>query len=223
MGMRTSDEIKIALHEFISSLYIMEAEPEYHQYKIVVLGDGTVGKTSLILRFVEDSFGKSYKQTIGVDFFSKRFQLTPAVQVATQVWDIGGQSIFAKMIYTYIKDSNAVVLAYDITNYNSFANLIDWLGLVQKSFEGKDLPLIALVANKIDLFHMQAVDLKTHKEFADKYKLLSFFTSAKTGDQVNIIFYKLAAMLSGVEFKKEVVQVLSACTASWHRRWCRQR
>lgn len=184
-----------------------EVEPKYYQYKIVVLGDGTVGKTSIILRFIEDSFGKSYKQTIGVDFFAKRFQLTPEVQVAAQVWDIGGQSIFAKMIYTYIKDSNAIVLAYDITNYNSFANLVDWLRLIEKSFEGKELPLIALVANKIDLFHLQAVDLKTHKEFAEKHKLLSFFTSAKTGDQVNVIFYKLAAVLSGIEFKKEVVQV----------------
>ena len=182
-------------------------EPEYYQYKIVVLGDGTVGKSSLILRFIEDSFGRTYKQTIGVDFFSKRFQLTPTVQIAMQVWDIGGQSIFAKMIHTYIKDSQGIILTYDITNYASFSDLVDWLKIVEKTFEGKQLPIIALVANKIDLFHMQTVDLKVHKEFAEKHKLLSFFTSAKTGDQVNMIFYKIAAALSGVEFKKEVVQL----------------
>ena len=185
-----------------------DGEPEYYQYKIVVLGDGTVGKSSLILRFVEDFFGKSYKQTIGVDFFSKRFQLTPSVQVALQVWDIGGQSIFGKMINTYVKDSHAVILVYDITNYASFSNLQDWLKLVQKTFEGKPMPVMALVGNKTDLFHMQAVDLKSHKEFAETNKLYSFFASAKTGDQINIIFYKMAAALTGVEFKKEIVQVL---------------
>lgn len=185
-----------------------EGEPDYFQYKIVVLGDGTVGKTSLILRFVEDYFGKSYKQTIGVDFFVKRLQISPAVQVALQVWDIGGQSIFGKMINTYIKDSHAVILTYDITNYNSFADLADWFRLVQKAFEGKKMPMMALVGNKTDQFHLQAVDLKSHKEFADTNKLYSFFASAKTGDQVNMVFFKLAALLSGVQFKKEVVQVL---------------
>ncbi len=182
-------------------------EPDYFQYKIVVLGDGTVGKSSLILRFVEDYFGKSYKQTIGVDFFVKRLQISPKVQVALQVWDIGGQSIFGKMINTYIKDSHAVILTYDITNYNSFADLQDWLRLVQKAFEGKKMPVMALVGNKTDLFHLQAVDLKSHKGFADTNKLYSFFASARTGDQVNMVFFKLAAILSGVEFKKEVVQV----------------
>ena len=74
----------------------------------MVLGNGTVGKTSLIMRFCDDYFGKSYKQTIGVDFFVKRMELPGDVQVALQVWDIGGQSIFGKMIQTYIYEANAV-------------------------------------------------------------------------------------------------------------------
>jgi len=186
-----------------------DEEPQYHQYKIVVLGDGTVGKSSLILRFIEDYFGKSYKQTIGADFFAKRLQLSDKIQCALQVWDIGGQSMFGKMVQTYIRDAHAVILTYDITNYASFADLQDWLRIVQKTFEKKKQPLIALVGNKTDLFHLQAVDLKSHKEFAENNKLYSFFASAKTGDQVNMIFYKLAALLSGIEFKKEVVQVIS--------------
>ena len=95
-------------------------EPENLQYKVVVLGNGTVGKTSLIMRFCEDHFARSYKQTIGVDFFVKRIELPGNIQVALQVWDIGGQSIFSKMIGTYIYEANAVVLTYDITNQQSF-------------------------------------------------------------------------------------------------------
>ena len=92
-------------------------EPENLQYKVVVLGNGTVGKTSIIMRFCEDYFAKSYKQTIGVDFFVKRLELPGDVYVALQVWDIGGQSIFGKMIGTYIYEANAVILVYDITNH----------------------------------------------------------------------------------------------------------
>jgi GTPase SAR1 family protein len=65
-------------------------EPENYQYKVVVLGNGTVGKTSIIMRFCEDHFARSYKQTIGVDFFVKRLEMPGNVNVALQVWDIGG-------------------------------------------------------------------------------------------------------------------------------------
>jgi Ras-related protein Rab-28 len=87
-----------------------DGEPENLQYKVVVLGNGTVGKTSTIMRFCEDYFAKSYKQTIGVDFFVKRLEMPGNVYVALQVWDIGGQSIFGKMIETYIYEANAVTI-----------------------------------------------------------------------------------------------------------------
>ena len=85
-----------------------DEEPENLQFKVVVLGNGTVGKTSIIMRFCEDYFAKSYKQTVGVDFFVKRFEMPGNHYVALQVWDIGGQSIFGKMIQTYIYEANAV-------------------------------------------------------------------------------------------------------------------
>ena len=102
-------------------------EPENLQYKVVVLGNGTVGKTSLINRFTDDHFPRSYKQTIGLDFFVKRVQLPGNINVAMQVWDIGGQSMFSKMLTTYIFEANAVVFAYDITNQDSFLDLKEWL------------------------------------------------------------------------------------------------
>ena len=89
-----------------------DGEPEHLQYKVVVLGNGTVGKTSVIMRFCEDYFARSYKQTIGVDFYVKRLEMPGDVQVALQVWDIGGQSIFGKMVQTYIYEANAVSLCY---------------------------------------------------------------------------------------------------------------
>eukprot|EP00345_Euplotes_harpa_P013831 CAMPEP_0168337616 /NCGR_PEP_ID=MMETSP0213-20121227/12300_1 /TAXON_ID=151035 /ORGANISM="Euplotes harpa, Strain FSP1.4" /LENGTH=176 /DNA_ID=CAMNT_0008343147 /DNA_START=8 /DNA_END=538 /DNA_ORIENTATION=- len=160
-------------------------EPENLQYKVILLGNGTVGKTSIINRFCEDYFAKSYKQTIGVDFYVKRLELPENIYTALQVWDIGGQSIFGKMITTYIYEANAVVFVYDITNHQSFADLEDWHQLVAKTFEGKEMPLMALMGNKIDLNHMQAVKSEEHEQFAEDNKLYSFYVSAKTGDQVN--------------------------------------
>ena len=77
-------------------------EPEQLQYKVILLGDGAVGKTSIAMRFTEDHFAKAYKQTIGVDFFIKRLVLPGEVHVALQIWDIGGQTIGGKMIGNYI-------------------------------------------------------------------------------------------------------------------------
>ena len=90
---------KVAEHQDDSD---SDGEPEMHQYKIILLGDGAVGKTSVANRFTEDYFSMTYKQTIGVDFFIKRLVLPGDVHVALQIWDIGGQSIGSKMISNYI-------------------------------------------------------------------------------------------------------------------------
>ena len=100
------------------------------QYKIVILGDGAVGKTSICNRFVKDNFAQHYKQTIGLDFFVKRLNLTndkSKIQVAMQLWDIGGQSVGSNMLQKYIHGADCIILCYDITNYETFSNLKDWL------------------------------------------------------------------------------------------------
>ena len=101
---------------------------------MILIGDGTVGKTSLTSSFVNDDFRKSYKQTIGLDFFMKQVDLPGQVQVALQVWDIGGQTLGGKMIGNYIYGAQAVLLVYDITNLQSFQDLEDWLDVVKKTF-----------------------------------------------------------------------------------------
>jgi Ras-related protein Rab-28 len=119
-----------------------------HQFKIILLGDGAVGKTSIATRFTEEKFSQNYKQTIGVDFFIKRINLQSNIQIALQIWDIGGQSIGSKMLTNYISGADAVLLCYDITNYESFANLEDWYRLVVKAFDTRPLPYLALCGNK---------------------------------------------------------------------------
>lgn len=184
-----------------------EEEPEYLQYKIILLGDGAVGKTSLAMRFCEDHFAKQYKQTIGLDFFVKRVVLPGNVHVCMQIWDIGGQSIGGKMVSNYIHGSHAVVLTYDITNYNSFQHLEDWFFLVKRTFDKEPLPYIALMANKQDLGHIRAVKADKHNQFAEENDVYSYFVSARSGDQVHPSFYRIAADLAGVTLSKPEMEV----------------
>ena len=175
-----------------------DSEPEFLQYKVVILGDGTVGKTSLCMCLNEAQFQPKYKQTIGLDFFVKRIELPGSVHVALQIWDIGGQSIGSKMLSTYIYGAKAVVFIYDITNYQSFMNIEEWLQVVKTAYANTELPYLAIIGNKTDLFHMQAVKLDKHNAFAEQNSMFSYLVSAKTGDQVFTSFFRIAADLSGV-------------------------
>ena len=117
-----------------------------------------------------------------------------------QVWDIGGQTIGGKMISNYVFGSHAVLLAYDLTNAESFHNLQDWLNVVKKVFTDKDaaMPYLGLLANKTDLSHLRAVPQAKHDKFAESSDMFSYFVSAKTGDNVSSAFFRVAADLAGV-------------------------
>ncbi|KAA6400125.1 MAG: putative ras family GTPase [Streblomastix strix] len=178
------------------------------QFKVIFIGDGAVGKTSIILRFTQDYFDpdQRYKQTIGLDFFVKHLQINDKTQVSLQCWDIGGQTIGQKMIQNYIRGSNAIVLIYDITVQSSFDNLERWMSFVNEVFAGKDnKPYLALVGNKTDLGYKRVVKLDDHSRFANKYGMKYFFMSARTGDNVNAAMLKIASDLAGV--KQTIVEL----------------
>ncbi|KAF4104567.1 ras-related protein Rab-28 isoform X1 [Onychostoma macrolepis] len=180
-----------------------EEEIQERQLKIVLLGDGASGKTSLAIRFAQEAFGKQYKQTIGLDFFLKRITLPGNLNVTLQVWDIGGQTIGGKMLDKYIYGAQGVLLVYDITNSQSFENLEDWLNMVRKANEESDAqPAISLIGNKIDLEHMRTVKMEKHQRFCQENGLISQFVSAKTGDSVFLCFQRLAAEISGIKLNK---------------------
>ncbi|CAD5113347.1 DgyrCDS2521 [Dimorphilus gyrociliatus] len=182
-----------------------EEESPDKQVKIVILGDGASGKTSISTRYSGESFGKLYKQTVGVDFFLKRIVLPNNVHVTIQVWDIGGQTLGGEMLDKYIYGANGVLLVYDITNANSFENLSDWKVQVEKLISSKrdaKMPHFALVANKVDLEHLRVVKPDKHMQFVKDHKMSSHFVSAKTGDSVNLCFKRIAAEILNVKLSK---------------------
>ncbi|XP_052470992.1 ras-related protein Rab-28-like isoform X1 [Carassius gibelio] len=180
-----------------------EEELQERQLKIVLLGDGASGKTSLATRFAQEAFGKQYKQTIGLDFFLKRITLPGNLNVTLQVLDIGGQTIGGKMLDKYIYGAQGVLLVYDITNSQSFENLEDWLNMVRKANKESDTqPAISLIGNKIDLEHVRTVKMEKHHRFCQENGLISQFVSAKSGDSVFLCFQRLAAEIVGIKLNK---------------------
>jgi len=148
--------------------------------KLILLGNGSVGKTSLIARFTQDGFAKTYKQTVGCDFFEKTLEIQ-GKQVKLAVWDIGGQSLASANLPNYIMKSNVVFLCYDVTDGQSFEDVQDWLTMVERAYVAKNerdrkeavavgkkrfkdepLPSIFLVGNKIDLVQYRKVSEVMH-------------------------------------------------------------
>eukprot|EP00041_Stephanoeca_diplocostata_P005270 m.59095 g.59095 ORF g.59095 m.59095 type:complete len:231 (-) comp15674_c0_seq4:232-924(-) len=186
-------------------------EASQRTYKFVLMGDGSSGKTSIVSRYAQESFGKQYQQTVGLDWFSKRIDLPGNGTATLQLWDIGGQSLTGKMIKNYIEGADAIVFVYDLTNKSSFDNLLDWMDLVKNYFAPPaKMPRFALVGNKRDMSHLRVVSIDAHVAFAKLHGMSSHVLSAKTGDGVSIMFRTIVGDLSGVPMTKAEADTLNS-------------
>ncbi|CAE6480766.1 unnamed protein product [Rhizoctonia solani] len=164
--------------------------------KIVLLGDQSVGKTSLITRFMYDTFDNTYQATIGIDFLSKTMYLDDRT-VRLQLWDTAGQERFRSLIPSYIRDSSVAIVVYDITNRASFMSTSKWIDDV-RSERGTDV-IIVLVGNKADLSDKRQVTMEEATQRANELNIMFMETSAKAGHNVKTLFKKIAMSLPGME------------------------
>jgi Ras-related protein Rab-28 len=172
------------------------ASANKHASTLAILGDGSVGKSSIINAFKTNGFLPVYKQTVGCDFYEKILNVRGDTDVSLRVWDIGGQSIHSKNLTQYISNATAIFLVYDMTNAESFENMNDWLGNVKKY---SACTLIYLVGNKNDLINMRAVAPEKHQQFIEDNRLAGgLFVSAKTGENIVKSFYKIAGESIGI-------------------------
>ncbi|KAI5624478.1 ras-related protein Rab-6A isoform 1, partial [Silurus asotus] len=155
-----------------------------------------VGKTSLITRFMYDSFDNTYQATIGIDFLSKTMYLEDRT-VRLQLWDTAGQERFRSLIPSYIRDSTVAVVVYDITNINSFQQTTKWIDDVRTE-RGSDV-IIMLVGNKTDLADKRQVSIEEGERKAKELNVMFIETSAKAGYNVKQLFRRVAAALPGME------------------------
>lgn len=166
------------------------------KYKLVFLGDQSVGKTSIITRFMYDKFDNTYQATIGIDFLSKTMYLEDRT-VRLQLWDTAGQERFRSLIPSYIRDSSVAVVVYDVSNRQSFLNTSRWIEEVLTE-RGSDV-IIMLVGNKTDLVDKRQVSIEEGDAKAKEVGVMFIETSSKAGFNIKALFRKIAAALPGME------------------------
>jgi small GTP-binding protein len=161
-----------------------------YQFKIVLVGDINVGKTSILNKFIDKRFSKEHRATINIEFKIKTIKINSTTICDLKIWDTCGDEKYFSLTKNYFKDSDGIILVYDITSKKTFFDLNKWLELI-KNYIGKIN--IILVGNKNDLKNKREVSEKDANNFAIKNNLKFYEISAKEDlDVINNIFFDLS-------------------------------
>jgi len=154
--------------------------------KIVTAGDGGVGKTTLLHRYVENEFLFDTKMTIGVGFFQKYITVGKLEDISLQLWDFGGEEHFRLFLDSYMLGASGAILMFDLTRPKTLNKMEDWVKIIRK--HEKDLPVVFL-GGKIDLEEFLGVTDDLALEIKDKYEFIDYIkVSSKTNQNVNKAF-----------------------------------
>ena len=158
-------------------------EKKLTRINLITLGDGQVGKTSLILRYTNDYFGNNYIATIGFDYKFKNEKLKNGEEINVKIFDTAGQEKYWSLAANFLKKADGIILVYDITYKISFENLNKWLKDINENAKG--LPIV-LIGNKTDLEENREVSKEEGNEFAKKInEEIEFYeASCKTGENI---------------------------------------
>lgn len=182
------------------------------QFKIVLLGESAVGKSSVVQRFVKNSFDEYRESTIGAAFLTQSIHLSKndilsngdnnintdnidddGITVKFEIWDTAGQERYRSLASMYYRNANAAIIVYDITQLESLDKAKYWIKELQRQ-ANKDT-IIILTGNKLDLNDERKISIDDVNEFTSIYNLLNFEVSAKTGENVNQLFKDIAIKL----------------------------
>jgi len=170
----------------------VQRQPDYdHLFKLLIIGDSGVGKSSLLARYVDDVFTESYISTIGVDFKIRSLYLTDEKSgkekhVKLQAWDTAGQERFRTITSSYYRGAHGILVVYDITDTDSFDHVEEWLSEIDR-FAQSEVRRI-LIANKCDAEKRRVVSTEQGEELAAKYDIPFTETSAKESTNVEEAF-----------------------------------
>ena len=161
-------------------------------YKVTLIGEGGVGKTSIAVRYTEDRFDQQMKITIGVNFASKKL-ISNGVPLTLMIWDLGGQPRFRDVVGDYFIGTKLAIATYDATRYFSLERLKEWIDRLRENAPDAEL---FFVGNKIDeRAEGEGVSLEAGREFARKYDAECVEVSAKTGEGIEEMFELVARIL----------------------------
>ena len=167
-------------------------------FKVLLLGNSDVGKSSLLLRYVDSVWNDAFVPTIGVDFKVKTLTINEK-KVKMQIWDTAGQERFRTVVATYFRGAHGILLLYDVTNKDSFKNLESWLIEIEKNAKEKVLKI--LIGNKCDLTDDREISTEEGKAFALRNGMEFMETSAKMNTNVTEAFETLGKLM--IEFNSK--------------------
>ena len=153
--------------------------------KYIVIGDSSVGKSNILLRYTHNQFNEEYQSTIGVEFGAKNIKINNKIY-RIQIWDTAGQENFRSITRAYYKNSVCALVVYDITKRESFENVQSWIQDCRN--QSPKTIIMVLVGNKNDLENERDVSFDEGEQFAKNNNMIFYETSAKTGKNVNEIF-----------------------------------
>ena len=193
------EENESEVDKFINSVEKLSDYQQQHKYlfRICLLGDANVGKTSLLSRFCDNSFKEKYNNTIGVDFRLVTLKCNGYIS-KIHIWDTAGQERFRSLALNYLNNSHGFIFMYDITDRDSFNNVVNWIDLALE----KNVKTIAnfLVGNKCDNEGKRQISIEEGKNLAKDKNLFFMETSAKANSNVQKLFYFFLYKL--IEFYK---------------------
>jgi len=169
--------------------------------KLVLLGNSGVGKTSLVLRYVQGVYSLDQPSTIGASFMTKRMLLEDW-KVKLQIWDTAGQERFRSMTPMYYRGASAAILVYDVTSVESFECVKDWVTELRTQVQ-HDI-VLAIAGNKKDLEDQRQVKLAKAKEYADSVGAIIYETSAKDNEGIEELFVDVSRRLIEASQKKKI-------------------
>ena len=160
--------------------------------KIVLLGDVSVGKTSIASRYCKNSFNDHHINTIGGAYQQQKVVLNNGAMVKLHIWDTSGQERFRAMTNLYYRDAQVAILTYDITNESSFNSIEFWIKELRYKVENENM-ILCLVGNKCDVnINERKIMTNKGKNYANENNMIFYETSAKTGEGVKDLFVTIA-------------------------------
>ena len=177
--------------------------PHKYLFRICLLGDAGVGKTSLLTRFCDDSFKENYNNTIGVDFRLVTLKYNDIIS-KVHIWDTAGQERFRSLALNYICNSHGFIFIYDVSDKKSFDNITSWIDLALD--KNKQSIINFLIGNKCDLENQRKVSKEEAEQYAKEKNLCFFEASAKNDENVKKIFYYFTYKLIEYYDKNEYVE-----------------
>ena len=170
--------------------------------KILILGDSSVGKTSLLLQYADGYFPTIYVATIGIEYKIKKININGA-DINLQIWDTAGEERFRSITQNYMKGADGILYVFDITQKSSFDNLKTWIRQSEEITEGfKKI----IVGNKSDLENERRIQKETVQKFCDERNIKGIEVSAKMGTKVSEAFETLAKLIIGDKSKDEIIR-----------------